>query len=435
MADQAPPADDQLPPAPPADDPQDAPSDDEDEDTHQPVFRLVPGQASRFLNYDENPADSKLFHKAILQLDDEKFALNHENLRTFLDQLADRSDIYGWDTILELPYKGNENDLRSLLTNYGEFTIEEVKTYAKNHWIGQHIRVAQDSVMLYHCLKNSITKSALNKLQSYKKHFIIHGQGDGVVLLKAITDASHIRARATASVIRNKLAALDQLMVDKNYNVGEFMDEVDAMVLELAAQGESSSDMMNNLMRGLRASTDQKFVQYVETKYEKWEEGEDTTWQDISRLAVEKWKSMTVSKQYNKRSKEEEEIIALKATLEQVQTELKKTKSNQQQQKNNPSNKQKSWRTTPPKKGESNKKTVNGETYWWCKGHKKWMTHTTNDCKKLKAQKAKKEDKTKATSSTGTTDESTTTPNDDTTSTNAKKQLRLTKALAAISED
>ena len=101
----------------------------------------------------------KLFEMAIKSLNG-KFALDHRSLSGFLEQLGDRAMIMGWTDILEIPPDLNDpNQTINLLTRHGSLSLEQVCAHAMTCVNGNN-RTAQDSIQLYECIFNSLTKKA-----------------------------------------------------------------------------------------------------------------------------------------------------------------------------------------------------------------------------------------------------------------------------------
>ena len=60
----------------------------------------------------------------------------------------------------------------------------------------------------------------------------------------------------------------------------------------LTARGESSSDVMVNLLKGYLTATDKKFITYIKQKKHNYEEGQDLQKDDLMTMAENKYKSL-----------------------------------------------------------------------------------------------------------------------------------------------
>eukprot|EP00957_Ditylum_brightwellii_P173584 13216124-Ditylum_brightwellii.AAC.1 len=82
----------------------------------------------------------------------------------------------GWDlaggNIISIPDSNGQNC--NLISEYGRLTTKEITTYLKT-FVFCHTRQAQNSVHLYHCLKNLITKTATLKILAETEHYILRG--------------------------------------------------------------------------------------------------------------------------------------------------------------------------------------------------------------------------------------------------------------------
>jgi len=78
--------------------------------------------------------------------------LSAENLRDFLQLLAQGANSYDWNDILEIPDDEQEEFIH-LLKQYGSITLEQVKEHAETY-INTNSRAAQDSQQLANCILN-----------------------------------------------------------------------------------------------------------------------------------------------------------------------------------------------------------------------------------------------------------------------------------------
>ena len=72
--------------------------------------------------------------------------------------------------------------------------------------------------------------------------------GDGVkVHVRVREGESYLDSNATSSMIRIKLANLDEYIVQVKHDIGKFNNYVKVLVETLRARGETTSDLITNL--------------------------------------------------------------------------------------------------------------------------------------------------------------------------------------------
>ena len=133
-------------------------------------FALTPALATKeFLEY--SGTGSKIYKNGSAKLPFE-IDCTPDNLNIVLATIEARAVEYGWlNTILNI-YDSNGNS-KDLLTQYGELTISEIRNHVKKY-ITKNVRAAQDSMMLFTCIINSLSQQARNKLLLYKKEYYIN---------------------------------------------------------------------------------------------------------------------------------------------------------------------------------------------------------------------------------------------------------------------
>ena len=245
-------------------------------------FALLPG-SSNTNSLDWTKAEAmKLFHKAVTSLDS-KFSLIEETLRTFLQQVRERSRIYNWDTLLTV--KDTDGIDRNLLDSYGRVTIENCRTHANSH-VGvaagavpvanaagvmvaptaATTRMAQDSMMLYLFLMNSLTDAARLAILADKELYHVNGHPSGVCFLKVLIGRSSIDTNAKISMLRQRIARLPEKMKEMKGNVREFNLYVAEQRDQLLGRGAEVSELITFLFEAyLNGVADEEFHRYIET--------------------------------------------------------------------------------------------------------------------------------------------------------------------------
>jgi hypothetical protein len=140
-------------------------------------------------------------------------------------------------------------------------------------------------------------------------------------------------------------------MVEITYNIDNFNLYVTTQVEQLAARGESLSDLLINLFAAYLSVPDRKFVEYVEKQKNKFDEGEDISPKLFMQVALTKFKDRTRSGKWQAPSPKEAQINALTAQINALTAQIKDIKANH-------------------KAGNGKENTVNGDGNHWVKKKK-----------------------------------------------------------------
>eukprot|EP00957_Ditylum_brightwellii_P064873 4921701-Ditylum_brightwellii.AAC.1 len=101
------------------------------------------------------------------------FDADSKQVNLFCEALQDRAEKLGCDlaggNVITIPDINGQNC--NLITQYGQLTANEITAHVLT-FVGQQSRQAQNSVQLYHCLKNSITKTAKLKILAELEKYI-----------------------------------------------------------------------------------------------------------------------------------------------------------------------------------------------------------------------------------------------------------------------
>jgi hypothetical protein len=405
-------------------------------------FALTPAIAiPGVIDYSQREGQ-KLYGNATYKLDEDPYDCQADGLYQFLATLHLRAQEFGWNDpingILQIPEDANDPNSPTtyLIDNYGQVPLVTIREF-ETSYLQLGCRPAQDTIMLFKCLMNSISKEAKNKILIWRNQYSVNGYSSGNLLLKIIIRESHLDTNATTSSIRTKLSRLDTYIVTIASDITKFNGYVRYLIDSLAARGETSNDLLTNLFKGYGAATDKVFVEYISRKLEKYEEGIDTTADALMEQANSKYKLMKEQGSWNAPSEQEEKILALMTEVKNLKRFKKKEPSGKREakpfDKSKSSNKKKapekpSWLTVEPSKEDLTKpKEWNGKTWHWCSpktGGKcagNYRMHKPSDCEGKAHQFAgKKEGEPKRKASTPATDE---------------RQLKMTKAYAACIEE
>ena len=299
---------------------------DEDEAEHQSQdqgnavkFVLAPGlAASGVLDY-STASGAKIYRAATQPLMEDLFNCEPQGLKVFLAYLEDRAIINGWEPILDIPEDARNPDvkLRNLIHKFGQISLQQVKDHA-SLYVAYQERASQDSMQLYQCLMASLSKEARAKVMICKDEYTVTGFPSGAVLLKIIIRESHIDTRATVRHIRDKLSSLDLYLPTIGHDIIKFNAYVKDLLDSLNARGETTHDLLSNVFKAYKSTTDKTFVEYIRKKEDQYDEGEEIDIDLLMLQAGNKYKTMIQQGTWAAPSAEEEKIIALESKIQQL---------------------------------------------------------------------------------------------------------------------
>jgi hypothetical protein len=197
-------------------------------------------------------------------------------------------------------------------------------------------------------------------------------------------------------------------MAEMKSDIATFNDHVQEIIQNLAAGVETSNDTLVNIFDAYLSVPDHAFRRYIERKKETYYDGtEDITINALMDMALNKYNQLKQDGEWEAKTPEQEQIVALMAQLQKVQT-TKADTGHTSRTANNSSGENKKKKAGPKKypdwryerNGSDVKLEREGKTYHWCTHHQMWCEHTTEECRaKKKTQdgttkpaKAKKEE-------------------------------------------
>ena len=138
---------------------------------------------------------------------------------------------------------------------------------------------------------NSLSKTGKQKLNVWKKQFIIENYASGNLLLKFLVRESHLDTNVTTSWIRTQLSSLDKYMMIISNDIGKSNFHIQTLMGSLTARGETSTDLLTNLLKGYDKFLDKTFVAYMDRKKEDYEDGKYTTPKQTMQTADNRFKN------------------------------------------------------------------------------------------------------------------------------------------------
>ena len=231
------------------------------------------------------------------------FNFEAPGLHRFLKEVEGRASVFGWhDAILEIP-----NDItnplggtKNLLTHYGEFSLEHLRAWETTYLHGIS-RAAQDMAHLHLCLMNSLTQAGKDKVCLWPDQFILNGRESGILLLKIIIRESHLNTNAITNSIRTQLSNLDEYITTIGCDIIKFNEHVKRPLEQLNAHGGETHDLLTNLFKAYISVKDACFVDYINEKLSRYEEGEPMEADQLMTLTANKYKTPRRYKQNHKR--------------------------------------------------------------------------------------------------------------------------------------
>jgi hypothetical protein len=320
------------------------------------------------------------------------------DLQVFLDLLKTKSKVQGWSRIFTVPFEIDRvTTNHSLLHNYGVIPLASVVSDALTY-INAESKVAQDSFMLFQCIFASLDTEFLKSVTAEAQHYHVVDTKTpqeppipcGALLLKIIIMKAHVDTRATVSFIRTTLSSLDTKMMALDSEISKFNAYVKTQVIALEARGETTSDLLVKDFKGYETAQDSEFALFIKRKNDAYDEGGDITITSLMDADENKYKTRVLLKTWSAPTKEQEQILALTAQVNQLliakaaPNKDKRTPPKDLSKRKQDREQKWAWKKILPKEGEPVTKVVDGKTYHLaCEHHpKQWVCHTTAECSK-----------------------------------------------------
>jgi len=267
----------------------------------------------------------KLWRGAVKPLSKDPYAGDPHSLKVFLSHLSDRAIQYGWEDILYVPedIADANTEYNDLLSNYGMVTLAQIADHAATY-AETDTRSAQNSMMLYQCLSNSITKEVKAKTMLRQNEYYVGNTPCGAAYLKIIIREAQIDTRATVLHLRGKLSSLDSYISTISYDIVKFNEYVKDLMDSLTARGETTHDLLANLFKAYKSVKDCDFTTYIKKKEDEYEGGQDLDIDMLMLQASNKYKTMVQTGSWNAPSLEEEKILALESQIQKLKKQKEK---------------------------------------------------------------------------------------------------------------
>jgi hypothetical protein len=166
-------------------------------------------------------------------------------------------------------------DKKLLTTNFSEITMESVRAHTQLiHEEGG--RAAQNSTILLTCLKNSITSTVYTEVYLQKQRYVITiikqlnnlVIEDGICFSKVVIDSYHSNTRSSSVSVRKQIAHLDVCMKDvAKGDISNLCVHTRSLVYELNAAGETTQNLVTNLITTMQKAPDSDFQRWSSNQY------------------------------------------------------------------------------------------------------------------------------------------------------------------------
>ena len=296
-----------------------------------------------------------------------------------IHQIKRKATICGWtNSILTIPI-GNGNRPLSLLTQYGQITMQNLADHAATY-MNNDCKAQQDATNLKICLDGSLDKDLMMRVLAQSDKYTINGQEHGPSMFRIILKIVGIETKATIAVINATLRTLPAKLVEVKNDIVTFNEYVTEQCHELTARGQQPNDLLYLLFEAYLTCTNKIFVEYIRTKEAAVFDNSNVDMEPTQLMIIVEnkykimtlrgeWKAMTSS---STTSTTDDHIVALQAAVQALTEQSARNGSNSNKSsKRNCTGKtvkitntgQWAWKDVAPKEGDSLSKSVSGKEY------------------------------------------------------------------------
>jgi hypothetical protein len=289
--------------------------------------------------------------------------------------------MYNWFDALTVRDAAGQNP-RVFFQAYGTITMTECQAHATTY-VTAADRAAQNSMMTYHCISDSLTTDFKAEFMAEADLYTILGYSEGLCFLKLVVSKAQVDTIATVNMLRASITGLRTKMVEISGNIIEFNNYVKHLESTLFSYGERSDDLLMNVFLAYGSVEDEDFVLYIKAKRNNWEEHTLVLTVHSLMHQVENYCKVRIQQgNWMAPSKKDEQIMALKAMYEKkvISNKGENTTKKSRDDKAKADKLKNPWKYTAPKQGEPTTKDVEGFTWHWCGKHQKWAGHKEADC-------------------------------------------------------
>ena len=296
----------------------------------------------------------------------------HEMFQTHIENM-------GWEDIMQFNIPGFNQSL-DLTTHFGQVptTVIESSYQTIQASTTADGRTKQlKSKGMYTWLFSSCEESTQHILGNEST---IHHRS-GPLAWKVITE--HAIKGDNQAVRRAQNSIHTMTLQDYDYDVEKLIKEVKNNIRILSSNGESETSILSNLLRVLKETPCNGFNNFIGRKQDIFDDGETIPLGPFMKTCVTKFKAFredgewTTKSKKQKTCKEDSEILALKSEISNLKALVSQ---NNGPNKSNQQSKRAAWKLQEPQSGQPHTIEKNNKTWHWCKYHKRWAYHKSEDC-------------------------------------------------------
>jgi hypothetical protein len=168
-------------------------------------------------------------------------------------------------------------------------------------------------------LQNSLTEQAYQMVTRNPKAYMVNGEKSGLLLLKAILDQSAIDSSIDPDVVRKELAHAYLMFRELKYDVRAFHDWVQRKLNALKQTGHASTDVATHLLTAYKTSNDPQLRLYIDRLEDiSRDSGTYLQERDLMNKVKMKFDSLETARKLEAIAKRDDDVVALKAPLEEL---------------------------------------------------------------------------------------------------------------------
>ena len=262
-------------------------------------------------------------------------------------------------------------------------------------YIGQQNRAAQDAFMMFKFLRDLLTSDACAHVTLEPDKYLIgpDNTANGPCFLKALLIKFHVEMNATDYHLRTQLITLPQTIATLHSNVALFNAKVTEITNELAAGGQTSSDLLVYLFQAYLKVEDKDFLDFIKMLKMCHDSGiEQLTSQQLMDQALVRYNQEIQDGMWKTKTVEQEQLIALAVQLKDANNKIADLQKAKSEPAVNTSTSSSGSQAHANKRypawcyahdGQETTKTINRNVYYWCEHHKShmWVHHKPDKCK------------------------------------------------------
>jgi hypothetical protein len=181
-------------------------------------------------------------------------------------------------------------------------------------------RYTQDNFMMGIAILASRSPTMSNRINFHRQLYTIGTNISAILLLKVIIGEAHLDSNTSTHFARANLSNLDKHMKKQGEDIVKFNEFVHQQLDILAARGETTLDLLPNLIKGYKAVSDQVFLRYIEDSKTKYDNSEfNYTPKQFMHLCTNRYKARLEGGIWNSPNCDQSCILALQAQVNQFQ--------------------------------------------------------------------------------------------------------------------